>query len=71
MAKKVFLSREGAVPSSQTPSLSREEITSTSGNNQLSEHLPFTILDETSRTFQKFNATGRSLLMKFNSPAEE
>jgi len=29
------------------------------------------ILDETSKSFQKFNATGRSLLIKFNSSVEE
>jgi hypothetical protein len=28
-------------------------------------------LDETSKSFTKFNATGRSLLMKFNTPGEE
>jgi hypothetical protein len=33
--------------------------------------LPFKILDETSKSFPKFNATGRSLLTRFNSPGEE
>ena len=28
-------------------------------------------MDETSKSFPKFNATGRSLLIKFNSPGEE
>jgi len=28
------------------------------------------ILDETSKSFPKFNSTGRSLLIKFNSPVE-
>jgi len=71
MAKKLFLSRETAIPSAQTPSVSREEISCTSGNNPMSEQLPFLILDETSKSFPKFNATGRSLLIKFNSSGEE
>jgi len=29
------------------------------------------ILDETSKTFPKFNATGRILLITFKSPGEE
>jgi hypothetical protein len=33
--------------------------------------LPFAILDETSKSYPKFNATGRSMLIKFNSPGEE
>jgi len=33
--------------------------------------LPFKILDETSKSFPKFKATGRSLLITFNSPGEE
>ena len=36
-----------------------------------SVQLPFRILDETSKSFPKFNATGRSLLIKFKSPGEE
>jgi len=71
MANKVFLSRERAIPSAQTPSVSREEIDSTCRNNPLSEQLSFMILDETSKSFPKFNATGRSLLIKFNSSVEE
>jgi len=68
MAKKVFLSRERGIPSAQAPSVSREEMASTSGNNPLSEQLPFLILDKTSKSFRKFNATG---LIKFNSSGEE
>jgi hypothetical protein len=33
--------------------------------------LPFIILCETTKTFPKFNATGRSLFIKFNTPGEE
>jgi hypothetical protein len=33
--------------------------------------LPFKLLDETSKHFLKFKATGRSVLIKFNSPSEE
>jgi hypothetical protein len=36
-----------------------------------SEQLPFTILDETVKSFPKFNTTGRSLLLKFNVPRED
>ena len=32
--------------------------------------LHFTILEETSESFQKFNASKRSLLIKFNSSGE-
>jgi len=71
MAEKVFLSSERAIPSAKTPSVNREEIASASRNNPLSEQLPFFILDETPKSFPKFNATGRSLLIKFNSPVEE
>jgi hypothetical protein len=35
------------------------------------KQLPFKILVETSKSFPKFNATGRSLLSKFNNPDEE
>jgi len=35
------------------------------------EHIPFKILDETSKSFRKFNATGRSLLIKFSSPGKD
>ena len=36
-----------------------------------SVQLPFRILDETTKSFPKFNATGRSLLIKFKAPGEE
>jgi len=77
MAKKMFLNRERAIPSAQVPSVRREEqdteITSSSvRNSPVSEiQLPFKILDETSKSFPKFKATGRSFLIKFNSPGEE
>ena len=35
------------------------------------KQLPFKILDETSKYYQKFKETERSLLIKFNSPGEE
>ena len=38
---------------------------------ETSQQLPFIILDGTSKTFPKFNTTGRSLLIKFKSPGEE
>jgi hypothetical protein len=43
----------------------------TSPKHEISDELPFQILDETSKSFPKFNTTGRSLLIKFNSPSEE
>ena len=71
MAKKVFLNREMDIPTAETPSISRADIPSTSRNIPVSEELPFRILDQISKSFPKFNATGRSLLIKFNSPSEE
>jgi len=63
MAKKMFLNGDRAIPPAQTLSVSREEIATTSGNNRLSEQSHITIFDETSKSFPKFNATGRSLLL--------
>ena len=37
----------------------------------MSEELPFLIFDKTSKSFLKFNATWRSLLIKFRTPGEE
>jgi hypothetical protein len=72
MAKKMFLSRARAILTTEAPSASREDIApSTSRNIPASEQLPFRSLDETSKSFTKFNATGRSLLIKFNSLGEE
>ena len=71
MSEKVFLSSESAIPSAHVPSVSRVEIASSSRNNQLLKQLPFMILDEITKSFPKFNATGRNLLIKFNSPVEE
>jgi len=77
MAKKMFLNRERVIPSAQVPSVRREEpdteiASSSIWKSPVSEkHLPFKILDETSKSFPKFNATGRSLLIKFNSLGEE
>ena len=47
---------------------------STSRNNSESEttkELPFLILDETSKTFPKFNTIGRGLIIKFKLPGQE
>ena len=54
----MFLSKEGAIPYAQNPSVSREDIASTSGNNSLSEQLTFMILDVTLKSFPKINAIG-------------
>ena len=75
MAKKIILNRARAIPTPEAPSVSREEIAHSSSRNisasETAEELPFRILDETSKSFTKFNATRRSLLMKFNTPGEE
>jgi hypothetical protein len=42
----------------------------TSAESETNIQLPFKILDETKKN-PKFNATGRSLLIKFNSPGEK
>jgi len=77
-AKKTFLNRERAIPTAEVFSVSREqadsEILSSSRNSLMAEttvQLPFLISDETSKSFPKFKATGRSMLIKFNSPGEE
>jgi hypothetical protein len=48
---------EDVVPSSSRTNLVLET----------TKQLPFKILDETSKSFPKFNATGCSLLIKFNT----
>ena len=76
MAKKLFLNRERATPIAEVPSIRSEEpeseVASCSGNNIVSgirEQLPFFFLDEASKS-PKFNATGRSLLIKFRPTGE-
>jgi hypothetical protein len=79
MAKKLFLNRKRAIPTSELPSVRREDpdlgvASSYSRNSPVAEtavQLPFITLDETSKSFPKFNATGRSMIIKFNSPGEE
>ena len=73
MAKKLFVNRKRAIPVVNAPSIIREEPDSgmvfTNRNNSESEttkELPFLILDETSKSFPKFNTTGRSLIIKLN-----
>ena len=72
------MNRERVIPTAQVPSVSREEteseVASSSRNSplsEISEHLSFLILDETSKYFSIFNATGRSFLIKFKPPAED
>jgi len=74
----MFPNGERAIPTAQAPSVSREEalleVASSSRNilgSETTQQLPFMILDETSKTFPKFNTTGRSLLIKFRSPGKE
>jgi len=54
------------VPESEIDSSSRNSPVS-----EISEQLPFLILDEASKSFRKFNATGRSLLITFRPPTED
>jgi hypothetical protein len=77
MADNMFMNREIAFDSCEVPSVMEEqtelEAISRGINNEASERadeLPFTILDETVKRFEKFDATGRSLIIKFNSPGK-
>ena len=66
---KMFLNRAMAIPTALNRD--EEEIASSSRSSLVSvtnEQLPFKILEETS-IFFKFNATGRSLLIKFKRRA--
>jgi hypothetical protein len=79
MAKKLFLERERAMFTAEAPSLSREDpdsvIASSSNRNSpvlgTTRRLPFMILDETSKSFPKCNATGRIMLIMFRALGEE
>jgi len=77
MAQKMFLNRKCTIPSAQVPSVRREEpgteiASSSFRKSPVAEiHLPFKILDDTLKPFPKYKATGRSLLIKFNSQGEE
>jgi hypothetical protein len=53
---------------------SESSIASTDGNSSVfdtTRQLPFKILDETSKSFPKFKATGHSMIIKFSTPDEE
>jgi len=63
MAKKMFLNRARAIPTAQTPSVSKEELASSSRKSSASEQPPFMILVETLESFPKFNITGRNFLI--------
>jgi len=68
----MFLNRAMAIPTALNRD--EEEIASSSRSSLVSEtteQLTFMILDETSKSFRKLNATGRSLLIKLKSPGEE
>jgi len=75
MATKKILKRASVITTIEAPCVSREEKAPSSSRNiaasETAELLPFKILDETSKTFPKFNATGRSLLIKFNFRGEQ
>jgi hypothetical protein len=78
MAKKMFPARQRAILTTEVLSLSRSRTESVIGLSSRSSlgsvtslQSPFTILYKTSKSFPKFNATGCSLLIKFNSPSGE
>jgi len=75
MPKKMILNRARAIPTTEAPSVSRDYIAPSTTRNipasETAKQLPFRILDETFKCFPKFNTTGRSLLIKFNSLGEE
>jgi len=69
MTKRMFSNRQRAIPTALNRD--EEEIAPSSSRNSLvsetTEQLLFKILDETSKSFRNYNATGRSLLIKFVS----
>jgi hypothetical protein len=78
MAKKMFLTRQRAIPTTEIPPVSagRTEVEAgpsdgSTPTSRIADELPFMILDETTKSFPKFNVTGRRSLIKFNSPGEE
>jgi hypothetical protein len=71
----MFMNKQRTFPSSEVPSEMEGrtdlEAISRDINSQVSDtavEQPFKILNETMKSFPQFNATGRSLLIKFNSP---
>jgi hypothetical protein len=78
MAKRMLLDRQRAIPTTEVPLVSagrtESEADPSDRSTQLSgtaDELPFVILEETIKSFRKFNATGRTFLIKFNSAVEE
>ena len=73
VAKK-FVNRERAIPTAVSREESDSEITSSSRKGLVSGTAvkpPFMILDDTSKSFPKFNANGSSTLIKFNFPGAQ
>jgi hypothetical protein len=72
MAKKMILNKARTIPNSLNRDKNVAPLSSrTSLASETTKQLPFKILDETSKSFPKFNATGRSFLIYFNTPGEE
>jgi hypothetical protein len=74
----MFLTRQQAIPNTEVPPVSAGRTESEAGlsggsipSSRIADELPFMILEETTKSFPKFNATGRSLLIKCNSLGEE
>jgi hypothetical protein len=73
-----MLTRQKDIHTSPMPAISKNRtqsrITSSNRNTlgpEMAVQLPYRILEVTTKTFPKFNATGRSLLIKFNFSGEE
>jgi hypothetical protein len=72
MAKKMFVTRQRAIPTTEVPAVSAGRTESEAGpssgspSSRIADELPFMILDETTESFPKFNATGNSLLKSRN-----
>jgi hypothetical protein len=71
--------RERTIPAAELPSVGRDYrdlgVAFSYGRNSLvtetAVQLPFIILDKPSKSFPKYNATGRSMIINLNSPGEE
>jgi len=62
MTEKVYLHRGRPNPTAENPTVNRS-----GRKSPVSEQLPFLILDQSSKSFPKFNVTGLISLTKFNS----
>jgi hypothetical protein len=65
----MFLTRQRAIPTTEVPPVNvgrkESEASPSSGSTspRMADELPFMISDETTKSFPKFNATGRRFLL--------